>query len=73
MWLLRGVQRQGDVVQCLGRGERENRGIQLLACLMTAKRPTSVSDQRVHAQPVKNTHTFRGMSEIAVLFKTSSF
>lgn len=40
---------------------------------MTAKRPTSVSDQRVHAQPVKNTHTFRGMSEIAVLFKTSSF
>lgn len=56
MWLLRGVQRQGDVVQCLGRGERIG-GIQLLACLMTAKRPTSVSDQRVHAQPVKNTLT----------------
>lgn len=38
--------------------ERENRGgIQLLACLMTAKRPTSVSDQRVHVQPVKNTLT----------------
>lgn len=35
--------------------ERENRGIQLLACLMTAKRPTSVSDQWEHAQPVKNT------------------
>lgn len=39
-------------------GERERiGGIQLLACLMTAKRPTSVSDQRVHAASEKHTHT----------------
>ena len=35
--------------------EREWRGI--LLGLMAAKRPTSVSDQRVHRQPVKHTHT----------------
>ena len=53
-------------------------GMELLACLMAAKRPTSVSDQRVHRQPVKQTHTrthtdtHRGMAVLTVLYKTSS-
>lgn len=38
-------------------GEIERRGLELLAVLMAAKRPTSVSDQRVHRQPVKHTYT----------------
>ena len=49
-------------MQCLGRGKREREreresGGGILLGLMAAKRPTSVSDQRVHRQPVKHTLT----------------
>lgn len=74
MWLLRGVQRQGDVVQCLGRGERENRG-DPASCLPDDCQEAHIClwSTGTCSQWKTHSHTFRGMAEIAVLFKTSSF